>query len=96
MYAEKWHYTIEKMSELLEKIEKYDAETYFLSHHPAPLTKDEFTSFVSLLKTSARLTKKYKGNQEKITTEMTSHFHRALTEEDLEIIGYFVNGYLYY
>lgn len=93
MYAEKWHYTIEKMSKLLEKIEGYDAEIFFLSHHPAPLTKDEFACFVSLLKTSAVLTKKHKGELEAIAEEMSSHFQRELTEDDLEIIRYFVNGY---
>ena len=93
MYAEKWHYTIEKMCKLLKKIEGYDAEMYFLSHHPAPLTKDEFASFVSLLKTSAILTKKHKGELEEIAAEMSSHFQRELTEDDLEIIRYFVNGY---
>ena len=93
LYAEKWHYTIEKTSKLLKKIEKYDAEIYFLSHHPRPLTKDEFSSFVKLLKTSALLTEKHKGNLERITTEMASYFQRELTEDDLEIITYFVNGY---
>lgn len=93
MYAEKWHYTIEKMYNLLGKIKDYDAEIYFLSHHPAPLTKDEFASFVSLLKTSAELTNKHKGNLEVISAEMSSHVGRNLTEDDLEIIRYFVNGY---
>ncbi|MFE8695982.1 MBL fold metallo-hydrolase [Cytobacillus sp. FJAT-53684] len=93
MYAEKWHYTIEKMNKLLEKIEGYDATYFFLSHHPAPLTKDEFSSFVSLLKTSAELTKKHKGKLEEITAEMSSIFGRELTEDDLEIIEYFVNGF---
>ncbi|MFC4558964.1 MBL fold metallo-hydrolase [Virgibacillus kekensis] len=93
MYAEKWHYTIEKMSKLLEKIEGYDAKNFFLSHHPAPLTKDEFYSFILLLKTSAELTKKHKGELEAITAEMSSHFRRELTEDDLEIIRYFVIGY---
>lgn len=93
MYAEKWHYTIEKMNYLLGKIKEYDAEIYFLSHHPAPLTKDEFASFVSLLKTSGELTNKHKGKIEAITAEMSSHFGRTLTEDDLEIITYFVNGY---
>lgn len=93
MYAEKWHYTIAKMNNLLERIKDYDAEIYFLSHHPAPLTKDEFTSFVSLLKTSAELTNKHKGKIEAITAEMSSHLRRNLTEDDLEIITYFVNGY---
>jgi glyoxylase-like metal-dependent hydrolase (beta-lactamase superfamily II) len=94
MYAKKWHYTIEKISSLLQEIEKYDAEVYFLSHHPAPLRKEEFASFVSLLKTSAKFTKKYNGNLEKITIEMSSYFQRELTEDDLELIGYFVNGHL--
>ncbi|MBP2079948.1 MBL fold metallo-hydrolase [Oceanobacillus polygoni] len=93
MYAEKWHYTIEKMSKLLEKIESYDAEVFFLSHHPAPLTKDEFARFATLLKTSAELTKKHKGDQGAIVKEMSSRFRRELTEDDFEIIGYFVNGY---
>lgn len=93
MYAEKWHYSIKKMCTLLERIESYDANIYFLSHHPAPLTKDEFASFILLLKTSATLTEKYKGNLEKITTEMSLYFQRELTEDDLEIIRYFVNGY---
>ncbi|MBP2243286.1 glyoxylase-like metal-dependent hydrolase (beta-lactamase superfamily II) [Cytobacillus eiseniae] len=93
MYAEKWHYTFEKMNKLLEKIEGYDANYFFLSHHPAPLTRDEFSSLVILLKTSAALTKKHKGKLEAITAEMTAHFGRELTEDDLEIIEYFVNGF---
>lgn len=93
MYASKWHYTTEKMSRLLNKIEKYDAKTYFLSHHPGPLTKDEFTDFTALLKTSMELTVKHKGNSEAVKTEMAQQFQRALTEDDLEIITYFVNGY---
>lgn len=94
MYAEKWHYTVDKMGKLLEKIEGYDAEIYFLSHHPAPLNKDEFSSFVTLLKTSSELTKKYQGDVDKMKTEMSSRFHRELTEYDFEILTYFVNGYV--
>jgi glyoxylase-like metal-dependent hydrolase (beta-lactamase superfamily II) len=94
MYAEKWHYTVEKMGKLLEKVEGYDAEFYFLSHHPAPLNKDEFSSFVTLLKTSAELTVKYHGDVDKMKTEMSSYFQRELTEDDIEILTYFVNGYV--
>lgn len=93
MYAGKWHYTIEKMTQLLERIEGYDADLFFLSHHPAPLSKDEFTSLVSLLKEGAELTEKYKGEIEGIKEEMSLKFGRELTEDDMEIIGYFVNGY---
>lgn len=93
LYADKWHYTIEKMRTLLEKIERYEADFYFLSHHPAPLSKDEFTSFVSLLKISADLTIKHYGKIKAITEDMSAQFGRELTEDDLEIIEYFVNGY---
>ncbi|RKQ29973.1 MBL fold metallo-hydrolase [Oceanobacillus halophilus] len=94
MYAEKWHYTIENMSMLLEKIESYDANFYFLSHHAAPLTKDEFSSFAFLLKTSALLTKKHKGKREAIAVDISKEFGLELTDDVAEVIGYFVNGYV--
>ena len=93
MYATKWHYTIEKMTKLLEKIEQYVADYFFLSHHPAPLNREEFSSFATLLKTSAELTDKHVGKLEAIKEDMSRTFGRDLTEEDIEIIEYFANGY---
>lgn len=93
MYAEKWHYTVEKMEKLLEKIEGYDAEIFFLSHHPGPLGKDEFGDFVSLLKICGELTERHGGEQEVIEAELSLKLGRELREDDLEVVGYFVGGY---
>lgn len=93
MYADKWHYTITKMEKLLNKIESYDAEIYFLSHHPAPLTRESFQEFTSLLKKGAYLTRIHHGNLEAISIALSAELQRELTEEDMEIIHYFVNGY---
>lgn len=93
LYSEKWNYTIENMLQLISKIEKYDAETFFLSHHEAPLTKEEFGSFIQLLKDAALLTKKYKGEQEAVFREMSERLQRGLNELEIETIDYFINGF---
>jgi glyoxylase-like metal-dependent hydrolase (beta-lactamase superfamily II) len=92
MYADPWHYTVENMTKLLDRIKNYNAETYFLSHHPAPLTKSQFASFDSLLRDSAALTEKYEGNLEQIKRELAASYERPLTEEDIEIMTYFIQG----
>lgn len=93
LYAEKWNYTVEKMLKLIQQLEKYDADIFFLSHHPAPLTKDAFNSFLQLLKNAALLTQKHAGDENAIRREMTDNLQRNLNEEELETIGFFVNGW---
>lgn len=93
LYAEKWNYTIETARQLIGKIEKYDAETVFLSHHEAPLNKTEFESFIQLLKNTAELTEKHEGNHEAIAGELSKQLQRELNELEIETVGFFVNGY---
>ncbi|MGG0670601.1 MBL fold metallo-hydrolase [Lederbergia citrisecunda] len=93
LYAEKWNYTIEKILKLIGQLEKYDADIHFLSHHPAPLTKDAFSAFLQLLKNTALLTQKHAGDETAIQQEMTHNLQRNLNEEELETITFFVNGY---
>ena len=94
LYAKEWNYSIEKTLQLVVSIEKYDdAEFIFLSHHNAPLTKKEFKLHLQFLKNTALLTGKYKGDGEAIEKEMSLQLQRSLNEEELETIGYFVNGY---
>lgn len=93
LYAEKWNYTVEKILKLVQQLETYDADIYFLSHHPAPLTKEEFSSFLQLLKNAALLTQKHAGNEEAIRQEMASTLQRELNEEETETIGFFINGW---
>ncbi|WP_257350380.1 MBL fold metallo-hydrolase [Pseudalkalibacillus decolorationis] len=93
LYAKKWNYTIENTLRLIDRIEKYDADIFFLSHHQDPLTKKEFSSFLHLLKNTAFLTKKYEGDQEAIVREMSKSLQRRLNEVEIETISYFVNGF---
>lgn len=85
MYAEKWHYTTENITKLLDRIDEFDAETFFLSHHPGPFTKEEFSSFRSLLKTCARLAEKHQGERDSMAHEMASLLQRELNEEEKEL-----------
>lgn len=93
LYAKKWNYTIETALLLVEKLEKYDAEIIFLSHHDAPLNKTEFASFIQLLKNVAQLTEKHEGEQEVIAEALAKQLQRALNELEMETVGFFVNGF---
>ncbi|MFC5603800.1 MBL fold metallo-hydrolase [Sporosarcina koreensis] len=93
LYAEKWNYTVEKTLKLIQQLEKYDADIFFLSHHPAPLTKDAFNSFLQLLKNAALLTQKHAGDENAVRQEMASLLQRDLNEEETETIGFFINGW---
>jgi glyoxylase-like metal-dependent hydrolase (beta-lactamase superfamily II) len=93
LYAEKWNYTIETTLQLIEKIEKYDVETVFLSHHHAPFNKAEFNSFIQFLKSTAHLTVKHEGNREAIAVELSKQLQRDLNELEIETVGFFVNGF---
>ncbi|ETI68399.1 MBL fold metallo-hydrolase [Neobacillus vireti] len=93
LYSKKWSYTIEKTRRLIEQIETYEAETFFLSHHEAPLTKKEFQSMLYVLKSAANLTEKFIGDQKAIVAEMSKELQRELNEFEAETIEFFVNGY---
>ncbi|RSD25583.1 MBL fold metallo-hydrolase [Mesobacillus subterraneus] len=92
IFSQKWNYTIDGTRALLEKLEKFDAETYILSHG-LPITKEEFQNEVFMLSTIADLTEKHKGEHKSITLEYQKHLGRGLSEDELETIEYFVNGH---
>ena len=93
LYADEWNYTAEQIFKLVQRLEAYEADRVFLSHHDAPLTKEEFLSFLQLLKRTASLTKKHKGREAAIMKEMEEDVQRELSEEERETITFFVNGY---
>lgn len=92
MYAPKNNYTAEKVLRLLDLVESYDAEYYIFSHWK-PATKQEFEREASLLRNLATLTQKHKGNSQGITEEYREETGRELTEDEMETIQFFVNGY---
>ena len=92
MYAEKVHFTVKEILRLLDELDAFDAETYIPSHQ-RPWTKEEFRQETDKLRTIAKYTGLYGGDQERIKSEYQTHVNRELKEDELETIAYFVNGY---
>jgi glyoxylase-like metal-dependent hydrolase (beta-lactamase superfamily II) len=92
IFSSKRNYTVKRTLELIQQLEKFDAESYILSHWKA-ISKAEFLLEMNLLKTVATLTEKWKGNAEKMRKEYRESIDRDLNEDELETIVYFVNGY---
>ncbi|WP_057913094.1 MBL fold metallo-hydrolase [Peribacillus muralis] len=93
LYAEKWNYTAEQAALLVKKIEAYEADTYILSHHHQPCTKQEMKAELELMKQCARAVVEHRGNRALIQQDLAKKAKGELTEDELETIGFFVNGY---
>ncbi|MGE7983096.1 MBL fold metallo-hydrolase [Solibacillus sp. NPDC093137] len=92
MYAEKVHYTISETLRLLDVLETFDAETYIPSHQQ-PISKEAFDKEVAMLRTIAKYTKVCKGDLPTIVKEYENYVKRELTEDELETISHFADGY---
>ncbi|MEI4828141.1 MBL fold metallo-hydrolase [Bacillus sp. FJAT-53711] len=92
IFSSKWNYTTKRTFELIQELEKFDAETYILSHGKA-IDRNEFLQEIRLLKTVGTYTEIYKGDAGKIKTVYKQKLDRELNEDELETIEYFVNGY---
>lgn len=92
IFSEKWKYKINETLQLIEKLEAFDAETYILSHWKA-ISKEEFKQEITMLRTIATYTDICKGDQQKITEKYNTYVGRELTDDEVEVIEQFVNGY---
>lgn len=92
MYAEKVHYTIKETLRLLDELESFDAQTYIPSHQK-PISKEEFNREVAKLRTIAEFTDICDGDKQKIMKEYENYVNRELTEDEMETISHFANGY---
>lgn len=92
LYAEKWNFTAERMLKLLDSIEKFDADTYILSHWKA-LSRPEYMQEAELLRKAAQLTMQLNGEKAEIKKAYRAYKNRELNENELEAIEYYVNGY---
>ncbi|RDU37313.1 MBL fold metallo-hydrolase [Neobacillus piezotolerans] len=92
MYAEKQNYTIKETLRLLDELESFDADTYIPSHQK-PISKEEFNQEAAKLRTIAKYTDTCRGDKQKIMKEYKNHVKRELTEDEMETIADFVNGY---
>jgi glyoxylase-like metal-dependent hydrolase (beta-lactamase superfamily II) len=93
IYSAKRTYSVKHTLQLIQELEKFDAETYILSHWK-PISKAEFSQEMSLLKNIAQLTETFEGNADAIGTQYKQQLDRELTEDELETIEYFVNGWV--
>ena len=92
MYAEKVHYTISETLRLLDVLETFDAET-FIPSHQQPISKEAFDKEVAMLRTIAKYTEVCKGDLPIIVKEYENYVKRELTEDELETISHFADGY---
>ncbi|MEK7016585.1 MBL fold metallo-hydrolase [Bacillus sp. FSL R9-9410] len=92
IFSAKRNYTTKRTFKLIQELEKFDAETYILSHGTA-INRDEFSQEIHLLKTVGTYTETHKGDEEKIKAAYKQELDRELNEDELETIEYFVNGY---
>ncbi|CAM3854523.1 MBL fold metallo-hydrolase [Mesobacillus thioparans] len=92
IFSEKQNYTIKETLRLLDELEAFDADTYILSHQKA-ISKEEFNQEAAMLRNIAKYTDRCSGNQQKIIDEYKKHVKRELTEDEIETIADFVNGY---
>ncbi|WP_276353680.1 MBL fold metallo-hydrolase [Cohnella caldifontis] len=92
IYADQRNYKIHETIRLLDQLEAFDAETYILSHWK-PIPKEEFDAEVTMLRTVAAFTDSFKGNKRKIIAEYKNAVGRDLSEDELQVIDEFVNGY---
>ncbi|WP_088352002.1 MBL fold metallo-hydrolase [Bacillus cereus] len=92
IFSSKWNYTTKRTFKLIDELEKFDAETYILSHGEA-INREEFLQEIRMLKTVGTYTEAHKGDKEKIKAAYKQELDRELNEDELETITYFVNGY---
>lgn len=92
IYSGDRSYNMDETLKLLDKIETFDAETYILSHWK-PITKDEFKQEVTMLRAIATCTKSAKGDKGKIVEEYKKIIGQELSEDEMEVINEFVNGF---
>src|SRR5690606_22010384 len=92
MYAEKVHYTISETLRVLDLLETFDAETYIPSHQQ-PMAKEDFALEVAMLRTIAKYTEECNGEHPEIVKKYEDYVKRKLTEDELDTISDFVNGF---
>ncbi|NKE04225.1 MBL fold metallo-hydrolase [Mesobacillus selenatarsenatis] len=92
IFSGKDNYTVDGIRELLNKLEVFDADFYILSH-TGILSKQQFDEEVKLLRSIADLTEKYEGVSKVIIDEYRNMAGRDLSEDELETVQFFVNGF---
>lgn len=90
LYSGEWSYSLGKLERLLHKIKTFEADTYLEGHH-IPETKEEFWSYYNeLLEIGAIVAQTM--DKDKAYDLFYQERKMKPTEEQQELIQYFVNG----
>lgn len=92
IFSKKRNYTPSATLALLDILESFDAEVYVLSHWK-PISKEEFQVEARMLRTMSYLCDQCKGDHRTMLDSYEFIVNRELTEDELETLEYFVNGY---
>jgi len=84
--------TVDRTLRLLNALAEFDADTYILSHYK-PVSKEEYEQEASMHANIAKLTVRCNGSFERMKQAYEEQLGRALNEDELEVMTYFVNGY---
>jgi glyoxylase-like metal-dependent hydrolase (beta-lactamase superfamily II) len=89
--GDRWRYTVKGTQALLNRLEKYDADLYVLSHD-IPLSKTQFRIYADLLKLFCQITIKMQGEIEAMISALSKELGRRLEPLERLVIRYFANG----
>lgn len=92
IFSKKDNYTTSATLALLDALESFDAHSYILSHETA-ISKEEFQAEARMLRSMSNICDQYKGNYSKMLSAFESSVNRKLTDDELETLECFVNGY---
>ncbi len=87
-----WHYTVEKLFPLLDKILSFQAEFYLFGHGEVLMPLADMVTFATLLKTVGQKVAEIGDNRERILLDLHGTLDKPLNEEHFEIVDAFLAG----
>lgn len=92
LYAPSWRFTAEKTIKLLDAIEEFEVDTYIISHWK-PISRSEYVVEANLMRTISELVSRCHGDRTTMIASLEKQRERKLTQNEEEMITYFINGY---
>ncbi|UTT42871.1 MBL fold metallo-hydrolase [Exiguobacterium aurantiacum] len=91
LYAPTWRMTPGQTLRLLDVLDQFNAEAYVWSHGQV-VTRPEYEKDRDILRSLARITVDFPGNNKLITAQYERLTGRPVDKEEQELISFFVNG----
>jgi len=91
IFSDKWNYTVNQTTRLLDTIAEYEADYYVWSHGEA-MAKDAFEQEVHVLRQIIEVTKQAEGHVSEMRRLYRDLVGRDLTTDEEETLVFFANG----